>query len=223
MRRPIAIYGVTDETLSLVPILEDNPEVEIRGGFDPNLIVAREQATAMHVQLQLTDDPTLFAGPLHAVVDSGHLPPFSETHPEAAASTQVVSPLTARLLWGYGVSSGDRKHELLQALHEIVESVNLTVDPQELFGRMLEIAMSVTGADGGSLMLLDRESGSFPSVWRSVSSRSCGPRSEFRSARESQARWRPTLARSRSAGLQIAPCFRSFESASMWRAPSACP
>ncbi len=159
MRRPIAIYGVTEETLALVPILLDNPEVEIRGGFEPELGPARELAAQLRVDLQLTDDPTLFGSTLHAVIDAGTLPPFSETHPEVAQATQVVSPLTARLLWGYGVSSGDRKHELLQALHEIVESVNLTVDPQELFGRMLEIAMSVTGADGGSLMLLDHEAG----------------------------------------------------------------
>ncbi|MEN8161603.1 MAG: GAF domain-containing protein, partial [Myxococcota bacterium] len=76
-----------------------------------------------------------------------------------SADVQVVSPLTARRLWGYGASGADRKGELLQALHEIVESVNLTIDPSELFERMLEIAMGVTGADGGSLMLLDPERG----------------------------------------------------------------
>ncbi|MFB3118338.1 MAG: GAF domain-containing protein, partial [Myxococcota bacterium] len=41
------------------------------------------------------------------------------------------------------------------ALHEIVESYNLTVDADELFSRVLEIAVAVTGAEGGSLMLLD--------------------------------------------------------------------
>ncbi len=159
MRRPIVIYGVSEDSLALVPILEDNPEIEVRAAFDPDLDRARGLAAHQRVSLSLTDDPVLFASPVHAVVDAGSLPPFSEAYPEAAATTQVVSPLTARLLWGYGVSSGDRKHELLQALHEIVDSVNLTVDPHELFGRMLEIAMSVTGADGGSLMLLDHDAG----------------------------------------------------------------
>ncbi|MCP5055800.1 MAG: GAF domain-containing protein [bacterium] len=160
MRRAVAIYGVTEETLTLIPILEENPEIEIRGAYDPELSTARERAAAMHLELRLTDDLALFGQPLHALIDSGSLPPFAETHPELAQDVeQIVSPLTARLLWGYGVSSGDRKSELLQALHEIVESVNLTVEPQELFGRMLEIAMSVTGADGGSLMLLDTERG----------------------------------------------------------------
>ncbi len=160
MRRAIAIYGVSEESLALVPILEDNPEIEVRGAYDPDLASARERAVQQHQELRLTDDLALFGPPLHAVVDAGTLPPFAEAHPEIAADgAQIVSPLTARLLWGYGVSSGDRKGELLQALHEIVESVNLTVEPQELFGRMLEIAMSVTGADGGSLMLLDAERG----------------------------------------------------------------
>jgi GAF domain-containing protein len=108
---------------------------------------------------RLTDDPQALLAPgIRAVVDAGAGEPFGTRFPEAEGrGLQVVSPLTARLLWGYGVSSPDRKAELLQALHEIVESVNLTVDTDELFGRMLEIAMSVTGADGGSLMLLDAE------------------------------------------------------------------
>jgi diguanylate cyclase (GGDEF)-like protein len=53
----------------------------------------------------------------------------------------------------------ERKAELLQALHEVVESYNLTIDTDELFIRMLEIALGVTEADGGSLMLIDPESG----------------------------------------------------------------
>ncbi|MCP3986874.1 MAG: GAF domain-containing protein [bacterium] len=160
MRRAITIYGITDETLTLIPILEDNPEIEIRGAYDPDLPSARERAAAMHLELRLTDDLALFGQPLHALIDAGTLPPFAQAHPELAQDVeQILSPLTARLLWGYGVSSGDRKGELLQALHEIVESVNLTVEPQELFGRMLEIAMSVTGADGGSLMLVDPDRG----------------------------------------------------------------
>src|SRR4029079_17845920 len=40
------------------------------------------------------------------------------------------------------------------ALHEVVDSYNLTIDADELFVRMLEIAIGVTGAEGGSLMLV---------------------------------------------------------------------
>lgn len=155
MRKAVALYGVSEETLALIPILLENAEIEITGAFADDVAAARTRAAAQRVSVPIDSDPALFARPLHAVVDAGIGRPFAEKFPDAAATLQVVSPLTARLLWGYGVSSSDRKSELLQALHEVVESVNLTVDPDELFARMLEIAQGVTGADGGSLMLLD--------------------------------------------------------------------
>jgi GAF domain-containing protein len=159
MRKAVALYGVTDETLALVPVLLENPEIEIAGAFADDAAAARTRAGQQRAPLAIGSDPALFSRALHAVVDAGVDRPFAERFPDAAASVQVVSPLTARLLWGYGISSADRKAELLQALHEVVESVNLTIDPDELFARMLEIAKGVTGADGGSLMLLDAERG----------------------------------------------------------------
>jgi len=166
MRRAVAIYGATEEALQLVSLLEDNPSLEVAAIYDPDPAAARvraellDPATRERVVPRLTGDPqALLAPEVRAVIDAGAAEPFARRFPEAEArGLQVVSPLTARLLWGYGgVSSPDRKTELLQALHEVVESVNLTVDTDELFARMLEIAMSVTGADGGSLMLLDAE------------------------------------------------------------------
>ncbi len=159
MRKGIAIYGVTDETLALIPVLLENAEIEIAGAFADDVVAARARAGTQRVSVPIDSDPALFSRPLHAVVDAGAGRPFAEKFPDVASALQVVSPLTARLLWGYGVSSSDRKSELLQALHEVVESVNLTVDPDELFARMLEIAKGVTGADGGSLMLLDAQKG----------------------------------------------------------------
>jgi diguanylate cyclase (GGDEF)-like protein len=155
MRKPVALYGVTEETLALVPVLLENAEIEIAGAFADDVAAARARAAQLRVTFPIDANPALFSRPLHAVIDAGAGVPFAERFPDAAAGAQVVSPLTARLLWGYGVSSSDRKQELLQALHEVVESVNLTVDPDELFARMLEIAKGVTAADGGSLMLLD--------------------------------------------------------------------
>jgi len=165
MRRAVAIYGATEETLQLVSLLEDNPSLEVAAIYDPDPVAARaraallDAATRERVLPRLTDDPRAVLAPaVRAVIDAGAGEPFERRFPEAGTrGLQVVSPLTARLLWGYGVTSPDRKSELLQALHEVVESVNLTVDTDELFSRMLEIAMSVTGADGGSLMLLDPE------------------------------------------------------------------
>jgi diguanylate cyclase (GGDEF)-like protein len=164
MRRRIGIYGATDEALQLIPPLLANPEVEVAGLYDPDPDALRERlralprdvAEGLHGLIQadaatLVQDPTLYA-----VIDSegGFANRFPET---AERGVQVVTPLVARLLWCYGATSPDRKTELLHALHEVVESYNLTVDPDELFRRMLEIAIGVTDADGGSLMLLDGE------------------------------------------------------------------
>lgn len=49
----------------------------------------------------------------------------------------------------------ERRAELLQALSEVLESVELTIDSSELFTRMLRDAIGATGASGGSMMLLD--------------------------------------------------------------------
>ena len=178
MRRPIAIHGASEEALALVPVLEENPELEIVGIYDPQPDEASARAERLGVAARIGSDPALFQRPLFAVIDAGGATPFARAFPDVAnAGPQIVSPLTARLLWGYGVSTADRKAELLQALHEVVESVNLTVDADELASRMLEIAMGVTGADGGSLMLLDRErtelrvrvaSGLEPELWEKI-------------------------------------------------------
>src|SRR5262249_39856904 len=134
-------------------------EIELVGVYATDTDAARRLARRLRVTLPIVDDPAFFDRPLHAVIDAGVTPSFAAAFPAAGRDLQVVSPLTARPLRGSGASSPDGKAELLQALHEIVESVNLTIDTDELFSRMLEIAMGVTGADGGSLMLLDAERG----------------------------------------------------------------
>jgi GAF domain-containing protein len=164
MRKQIGIYGATEEAFQLIPLLLANPSVEIAAIVDPGAAELRARASAFDpavaavFEAKLTDDASaLTADPtLYAVIDAGAAPGFGARFPEAAErGVQIVSPLTARLLWGYDVHSADHKAELLQALHEVVESYNLTIDADELFARMLEIARNVTGAEGGSLMLID--------------------------------------------------------------------
>jgi diguanylate cyclase (GGDEF)-like protein len=77
-------------------------------------------------------------------------------------SIEIISELSARLLWGY--RGEDRpgttlsKHsKLLASLNEIVEAVNLTKDKQQVSSLILKVAIESTGADNGSLMLLDPE------------------------------------------------------------------
>ncbi len=185
MRRRIGIYGATDEILQLIPLLASNPNVEIVALFDPDPERAKERLRALLPsqaetleRLFIDDFGTFIRGPLDAVIDSGIEPDLTARLPRSGEGTlQVVAPLTARLLWGYGVSTRDHKAELLQALREIVESYNLTIDADEICHRMLEIALGVTGADGGSLMLLDPESrelrirvavGIEPELWHKI-------------------------------------------------------
>jgi diguanylate cyclase (GGDEF)-like protein len=166
MRKRIAIYGSSEEMLQLIPLLAANPDVEIAGIWDPDpegfaaRLAAVAPRAASGIESWLVRDPAALARDpgLYAVIDASGGSEFAERFPETAErGVQIVSPLTARLLWGYGAPAADRKLEVLGALQEVVESYNLTVNTDELFERMLEIALGVTGAEGGSLMLLDPE------------------------------------------------------------------
>ena len=165
MRRRVGIWGASDESLRLLRLLLANPGVEVPRIYDADIPAALERARSLgsslsnHIAPLLVDDIAAFFGEqeFDAIVDAtGTAAPHVRARPQPGP--QIVTPLTARLLWGYGVAPRDRKAELLQALHEVVESVELTIETDELFERMLEIAVGVTGAEGGSLMLLDPES-----------------------------------------------------------------
>jgi len=167
MRKRIGIYCATEEARQLIPSLLENPEFEVGAVVDRDADSIREQlgatdpALARVLDEKLTPDldALLRDTHLHAVIDASPRGRFAADHPDLAArGVQVVTPLTARLLWCFRRASRHSKSELLTALHEIVESYNLTVDADDLFSRVLEIAVAVTGAEGGSLMLLDHAS-----------------------------------------------------------------
>lgn len=164
MRRRLGIWGASEESLRLLSLLGENPEIEVNRIYDADIPGAVERARRLGDELSrqitpiLVNDVAAFFAEqdFDVIVDSNG--DFASHVPDGPRSAlQVVTPLTARLLWGYGVAPRDRKAELLQALHEVVESVDLTIEADELFERMLEIAVGVTGAEGGSLMLLDHD------------------------------------------------------------------
>ncbi|MEE3330022.1 MAG: GAF domain-containing protein [Myxococcota bacterium] len=164
MRRRVGIYRATDENLRLIGLLVENPEIDVVRLYDTNVATALERARSFDPDLVdflrriTTDDFDSFvtSADLHAVVDGSGDEAFSHALPNAAEhNIQLVSPLAARMLWAYGPTARERKTELLQTLSEVVESVELTIDSSDLFTRMLEIAIGASGADGGSLMLLD--------------------------------------------------------------------
>lgn len=162
-RRRVALHGASDEALALLPLLSANATLDLAFIFDDDAAGVRARlatrgSESARLAERVTNDPAVYERErdLHAVIDASPNAGFSSRFPAVAArGVQIVTPLTARLLFGYGVTARDRKAELLQALHEIVESVDLTVDIDELLSRMLEIAIGVTGAERGSVMLLE--------------------------------------------------------------------
>ncbi|NNL86226.1 MAG: hypothetical protein HKP27_11265, partial [Myxococcales bacterium] len=160
----VAIFGATDESVGLIPLLESRPDIEVAALCDSDSAGALQKLEALggdyaaRLGERVISDPSalLRISGLSAVIDAGRDSSFFEQVPEASSSSlRVVSPLTARLLWGYGPASRERQRELLQALREIVDSLNLASEGEQLFSRILEIAIGVLGADGGSIMLLD--------------------------------------------------------------------
>lgn len=162
-RRRLAIYGVSDETLALVPALLRNPEVELVHVFHPRppalmaRLEARNPAWARTLAPLLTSDPAVFTrGGLDAVVDAGAGAPFVTRFPEAVRrGLRVVGPLTARLLFGLAGRGLEHRAELLRTLRGLVRAFDFTVDRDELLARLLEIAIAAVGAARGSILLLD--------------------------------------------------------------------
>ena len=85
MRRRVAIYGVTNESLQLVPLLEANPEIEITAIVDPDPASARAQLgalgndTASRLAQRLSSEPgALVASGVEAVIDGDVKPALVE-------------------------------------------------------------------------------------------------------------------------------------------------
>jgi len=163
----IAIYGVTEESISLLPHLLTNAEIEVIGIHTYDVGAAQPHLKKLPTPIEktarelITSDDRLFESGtgLHAIIDSRVSPALTRKFPFLVAThVERLSPLVARLLWGFRDPHTDHKQDLLQTLQEIVESYDLTIETDELFERMLQIAIGATGADQGSLMLLEPNS-----------------------------------------------------------------
>ncbi len=142
-------------------MLEAHPDLEIVAIFDADLPAARarfERVDATRAEAQghlLTDDPAALGreARIHTLIDAAR----SLHAPEG--DVRVLSPLSARLLWGQAPSEAARKAELLEALREVVDAHELSDDADVVAERVLDVAIGATRADAGSVMLLDPESG----------------------------------------------------------------
>ncbi|MFQ5515326.1 MAG: GAF domain-containing protein [Myxococcota bacterium] len=168
MRKRIAIAGHSEEGLSLIPLLETNPEIEVcailcedrNAALETLGHVAPELAQRLGEKVTADANALLRTPGLTAIIEAEPEPTLREALSEALdRGIQVVSPLIAKLLYAFGPVDATRKPDLLHTLAEILESYNLTVDRHALLNRVLQIAVGATGADRGSLMLLDPRDG----------------------------------------------------------------
>lgn len=168
MRKRLAIAGHSVEGLSLIPLLEANPEVEICAILTDAPQTARDALEELEPRIAdayasriTTDREAVLRAPnLVAVIDADTPSSLRDVLIEAPdLGVQVTTPLIAKLLFAFGPVDAARKPDLLQALGEILESYNLTIDRRGLLNRILQIAVGATGADRGSLMLWDPQRG----------------------------------------------------------------
>ncbi len=168
MRKRIAIAGHADEGLALILLLETNPDIEVCAivSDDREAALAGMRRIEASLPARFADritsdlDSVLRTPGLTAIIDAEPSPEIRDILSEASdRGIQVSSPLAAKLLYAFGPVDATRKPDLLQMLGEILESYNLTTDRRGLLNRILQIAVGATGADRGSLMLIDPSDG----------------------------------------------------------------
>ena len=233
MRKRIGIYGASDEALPLLPCSRRTPTSRSARVFDPDPEAARERLRSLERGLARALERAPDLGrrarwprtpASYAVIDASPDASFAARFPAVSErGVQVVTPLMARLLWGYGGATRDRKAELLQALHEVVESVQ----PDDRRRRAVRAhARDRARRDRRRGRLADaarrRARASCACASRRASSPSCGRRSACGSARASPDAWRPRAARCACAARPIARASGSCASGSTSSRRSAC-
>ncbi len=172
--KKVAIVGANKEGLGVLPYLLKDESTKVELIVDPNKEAMAfkleelgyrfsgrygirlssnlrdlEEIEDLSVIIKATSDPSI----------SSYLsrPTFRKV--------EVLSPLSARLLWSFAEKGGtlggrtakERHTNLLNTLAEILDAVKLTMDKKELLSILLRLAMDTTGADKGSLLLLGED------------------------------------------------------------------
>jgi GGDEF domain-containing protein/putative methionine-R-sulfoxide reductase with GAF domain len=162
VRKRLVIVGHSREGLELVPLLEANPTVEICALVSDDAEAARaalaeiDPGAVRRLGARITTDvaAALATPGLAAVVDAD-APASVHARLASLRGVQVTTPSLARMLYAFGPADAYSKPDLLQALREILDSADLTRDRRTVLDLVLQVAVSATGADRGSLMLWD--------------------------------------------------------------------
>jgi hypothetical protein len=162
VRKRLVIAGHSREGLELVPLLEANPAIEVCAIVVEDPAAARavlddiDPGTAQHLAGRITVDVerALALPGIVAVIDAG-APPRLRERLLATGGVPVTTPALARMLYAFGPADAFSKPDLLAALREIMDSADLTRDRRSVLDLVLQVAVTATGADRGSLMLWD--------------------------------------------------------------------
>lgn len=172
--KKVAIIGGGKEGLSLLPMLRKSKDTTVVMIVDrnPNALIFKLNELGYKISADLNIEVTsnlsaiIHCKDLTLIIDASE---DEETHLILRSfnldNVEIISPLSARLIWGHMGESGapqvslvrSEKAGLLASLKEIVDAVNLTKDKKELLSMVLRVALSSTGSERGSIMLLDKE------------------------------------------------------------------
>jgi diguanylate cyclase (GGDEF)-like protein len=175
----VVLVGAGDEAIELVVGLLEDPGVVLAAILDPfprdipnrieELLRERKPELLERFHPVVTEDPGRIAVevPVDVIVDTtpqgAHDLVARLCEAIAPRSVQRMNALSARMVWGpKPASTGsdapapDERRRVLRSLHEIIQAQNLTIREEDLLSLILDTAIRATGADRGSLMLLDR-------------------------------------------------------------------
>ena len=160
MRRRIALDGITDDAIRILPELAARPDLELVRIYDPDARVRLRRLALLEpmagalLQRLLTDEPAALAG--------------LEVLSSEEAIALCPDAASAR-------SAGAAQAELLQAIRDVADAVELAAATESLFARLLEVAVAATQATGGSLLLVEEAAlrvraavGLEPELWAKV-------------------------------------------------------
>ena len=174
--KQIAILGAGKESLNLLPLLVESDNCNVALIVDSNtdamLFKLDEMGYSLSPALQIEISTNLHTlrdvKPLDIIIDT--IQDWSTDKLLSSSSfkdIEIMHPLSARLVWGAKSSSQHKREEgdktdlgfhnehsaLLSSFRDIVDSVNLVSDREELFTVAMKLAMESTGADRCSIML----------------------------------------------------------------------